>query len=72
MSKSITDNRKKKRAGRPRVDAVLIGVRVPPPGLAEIDAWIKRNEPELSRPEAIRRLVDLGLKAKTESQGKHT
>jgi hypothetical protein len=64
MSKSITDNRKRKRAGRPRVDAVLIGVRVPPPGLAEIDTWIKRNGPELSRPEAIRQLVELGLTVK--------
>jgi hypothetical protein len=64
MSKSITDNRKKKRAGRPRVDAVLIGVRVPPPGIAEIDAWIKKNGADLSRPEAIRRLVEIGLRAK--------
>jgi hypothetical protein len=28
-----------------------------------LDAWIaERKEPELSRPEAIRRLVELGLK----------
>jgi hypothetical protein len=64
MAKStITDNRKK-RVGRPRVGAVLIGVRVPPADLAVLDAWIKMNAPDLSRPEAIRRLVELGLKAK--------
>jgi hypothetical protein len=61
MSKSITDNRKKKRAGRPRVGATLIGVRVPPAGLAKLDSWIKENAPDLSRPEAIRRLVEIGL-----------
>jgi len=33
--------------------------------IAALDAWIaKQKEPELSRPEAIRRLVDLGLKGK--------
>jgi hypothetical protein len=30
-----------------------------------LDAWIaKQKEPALTRPEAIRRLVELGLKAK--------
>ena len=61
MSKSITDNKKKKRAGLPRVGATLIGVRVPPAGLAELDSWIKENAPDLSRPEAIRRLIEIGL-----------
>jgi hypothetical protein len=33
--------------------------------LAAIDAWIaKQKEPGLSRPEAIRRLVEIGMKAK--------
>jgi hypothetical protein len=33
--------------------------------LAALDAWISRQkDPELTRPEAIRRLVELGLKAK--------
>jgi hypothetical protein len=33
--------------------------------LATLDAWIaEQNEPDLTRPEAIRRLVDLGLKVK--------
>jgi hypothetical protein len=61
---TISDNRKKKRPiGRPRVGAILIGVRVPPTGVDEIDAWIKKIQPDLSRPEAIRRLVEIGLKA---------
>jgi hypothetical protein len=33
---------------------------------AAIDAWIeKQKEPDLSRPEAIRRLVELGLTVRT-------
>jgi hypothetical protein len=37
--------------------------------LAALDAWIaKQKEPDLSRPEAIRRLVELGLKVKTEAK----
>jgi len=33
--------------------------------IAAIDAWItKQKEADLSRPEAIRRLVELGLKVK--------
>jgi len=32
---------------------------------AAIDAWMKKQkEPDLTRPEAIRRLVEIGLKAK--------
>ena len=64
MGKSITDNRKKGRVGRPAVGAILIGVRVPPSGVAEIDAWRRGQEDLPSRPEAIRRLVEIGLKAK--------
>ncbi len=34
-------------------------------GPPALDDWIrKQKEPDLSRPEAIRRLVELGLKAK--------
>jgi hypothetical protein len=35
-----------------------------PEQVAAIDAWIKKQkEPDLTRPEAIRRLVEIGLKA---------
>jgi hypothetical protein len=33
--------------------------------IAAIDAWIAMQGAEVSRPEAIRRLVELGLKVKT-------
>jgi hypothetical protein len=43
----------------------IVGVRMLDRPLAALDAWIaNQKEPELSRPEAIRRLVEIGLKAK--------
>jgi hypothetical protein len=40
-------------------------VRMHPPMLTELDDWIaKQNQPFPTRPEAIRRLVELGLKVK--------
>jgi hypothetical protein len=57
-------NRGRRGVGRPRVGAILIGVRVPPADVAALDTWIKTHTPGLSRSEAIRRLVELGLKAK--------
>jgi hypothetical protein len=73
MAKSIIIGSSKKKRGRPALyegsngkGAPQIGLRLPPADLAAVDAWIaKRKEPDLSRPEAIRRLVELGLKVKT-------
>jgi len=56
-----------KKRGRPVTTGkgTLIGVRLLDGLLATLDAWISvQREPGLSRPEAIRRLVELGLKAK--------
>ena len=33
--------------------------------MQSVDAWIARQDVKLDRPQAIRRLVELGLKAKT-------
>jgi hypothetical protein len=64
MTNAISRTRKTR--GRPRTGAESIHLRVLPDQYAAIDAWIaKQKEPDLSRPEAIRRLVDLGLKAKS-------
>jgi hypothetical protein len=64
MGKS-TLSRTRKKIGRPPTGAESVHLRVLPAQSAEIDAWIaKQKEPNLSRPEAIRRLVELGLKAK--------
>ncbi len=66
MAKSIGVITKKKR-GRPVTTGkgTLIGVRLLDDPLSTLDSWITRQkEPDLTRPEAIRRLVELGLKAK--------
>ena len=68
MVKPAVSDKRKKRIGRPPVGAILIGVRVPPVGVAELDAWIKKHAPALSRPEAIRRLIELGLTVKTKAK----
>jgi hypothetical protein len=39
-------------------------VRLHTAQLSSLEQWIKRHDDEPSRPEAIRRLVELGLKAK--------
>jgi len=64
MAKSISRTEKRGR-GRPSTNPTSIHLTLAPEPLAEVDAWIsKQKEPGLSRPEAIRRLVELGLKAK--------
>jgi len=63
MSKSIRVITKKGR-GRPVTTGkgTLIGVRLLDDPLTNLDAWIlKQKEPDLTRPEAIRRLVEIGL-----------
>lgn len=54
----------KKKIGRPRTGiGTLIGLRWHEPALEAIDEW-RRQRPDLpSRAAAIRRLVELGLKA---------
>jgi hypothetical protein len=64
MKKSRVSDIRKKRIGRPPVNSVPILVRIPPAELEPIDEWISDQSGELSRPEAIRRLVEIGLKAK--------
>jgi hypothetical protein len=66
MAKSI-DVVTKKRRGRPVTTGkgTLIGVRLLDDPLSNLDTWIAKKESDLSRPEAIRRLVELGLTVKT-------
>jgi hypothetical protein len=62
MGKSI--NVIKKSRGRPATgQGTLVGVRLQPDQLDDLDGWTKKHAPDLSRPEAIRRLVELGLGA---------
>lgn len=58
--KSI-DNVKKSKIGRPPVNTEAVTVRLHVDAIEAIDNW-RRSEPDLpSRPEAIRRLVEIGL-----------
>ena len=63
MKKTTGDNTitRKKRAP---VTGHLVGVRVQPHVAKAIDDWRRGQEDLPNRPEAIRRLIDLGLKAK--------
>jgi hypothetical protein len=49
---------------RPPVTGDLIGVRIQPEMAKELDDWRRKQADLPNRPEAIRRLVELGLKAK--------
>jgi hypothetical protein len=64
MKKSI--NVIKKGRGRPATgQGTLVGVRLQPDDLSELDDWISEQDEPFTRPEAIRRLVEMGLKAQT-------
>lgn len=64
MTDAITDNRKKR--GRPAVGSTLVGVRLPPAQVERLDGWISEQPEVMSRPEALRRLAELGLAAEDE------
>jgi hypothetical protein len=61
---------KKKKRGRPRVDAADIMVAVPPPLLAELDAFRQGLPDKPGRPEGIRRLMKLGLVSESAAPAK--
>ena len=64
MVKSISRTEKRTR-GRPATNPTSIHLTLAPRPLAEVDRWIENKEPGLTRPAAIRRLVELGLTVKT-------
>jgi hypothetical protein len=67
MLKSIRDSKKSKpKIGRPKTTGPGQPqvVRMHDQQIAAIDAWMEMQDGSISRPEAIRRLVELGLKAK--------
>jgi hypothetical protein len=42
----------------------LIGVRLLDAPLSDLDAWITKQKEPMSRPEAIRRLIEIAIKVK--------
>jgi hypothetical protein len=55
---------RKKRGPAPTGKGVPILVRIQPPLLATLDLWIAEQDISFTRPEAIRRLIEIALTAK--------
>ena len=69
MSKKIVISQKKKRGPPATGQGAPINVRIHPAQLRTLDAWIAAQaQPFPSRPEAVRRLMELGLQAWVEDQ----
>jgi hypothetical protein len=72
MTKSIRDSKNPRpKIGRPKTTGTGQPqvVRMHDHQIAAIDAWIATEDAEISRPEAIRRLVELGLRASKPTKG---
>ncbi|PSJ42136.1 hypothetical protein C7I55_07840 [Sphingomonas deserti] len=54
---------RKRRGPSPTGRGVLVGVRLHAEQLAAVDAWCASQEDSPTRPEAIRRLIEKGLRA---------
>jgi hypothetical protein len=59
--KSVNNMEKKRGRGRPATGATPILVRLQPDRLAAIDAWIVSQDSPMTRPEAIRAMLDAVL-----------
>jgi hypothetical protein len=62
MPKQETPISKKRRGPKPTGQGVPVLVRLHPPALEALDTWRGAQDDGPSRPEAIRRLVETGLK----------
>jgi hypothetical protein len=61
MARRSVTGRKKKRAAPATGKGTPIGLRLAPATLARVDRWAASQQDDPSRPEAIRRLVELAL-----------
>ena len=61
MSKSSYDNIAKPVRKRSSATGTLVGVRMQADELKAIDTWARKQDPPITRPYAIRRLVEIGL-----------
>jgi hypothetical protein len=62
--KSTLIGAKKSKMGRPPVESEAVNVRMALEAIETIDNWRREQADLPGRPEAVRRLVELGLKAK--------
>jgi hypothetical protein len=61
MAKQDTVITKKRKGPAPTGKGTLVGVRLQPAALAELDAWIAKQEIPFTRPEAIRAIIEATL-----------
>ena len=61
MTQSISNIRKKRGRGRPKIGAIPVLVRLLPDQAARLDKWRKALVDSPGRPEAIRRLLEQNL-----------
>jgi len=64
MKSSMINSAKKPKRGRPPVESEAINVRMIADALKSLDDWRRQQDDLPGRPEAIRRLVEIGLRAK--------
>jgi hypothetical protein len=61
MVRSISNIRKKRGRGRPKLGAIPVLVRLLPAQAALLDEWRKNTDDKPGRPEAIRRILEQNL-----------
>jgi hypothetical protein len=61
MARSISNIRKKRGRGRPKIGSIPVMVRLLPDQAARLDKWCGGQTDRPGRPEAIRRLVEQAL-----------
>lgn len=62
--KSTINSANNPKRGRPPVDTAAVNVRMTIEALHALDAWRRKQDDLPGRPEAIRRLVEIGLNSK--------
>jgi hypothetical protein len=67
MSKSSYDNITKPVRKRSAVTGTLVGVRLQADQIKAVDAWALKQKPPVTRPEAIRGIIELGLTVKAKA-----
>jgi hypothetical protein len=68
MGSSISNIRKKRGRGRPKVGAIPVMVRLLPEQAKSLDAWRAKQTDRPGRPEAIRRLIERAFTAAAPSE----
>jgi hypothetical protein len=69
MAKSSYDNIRRPVRKRSAITGTLIGVRLQAEQIAGLDAWIAKQDVAVTRPEAIRGMVDAMLAISAKDEG---